>query len=913
MTAEVSLSSSGGAYAVVADRPLNRWWAQVQPFVRTVLLAPQPSTKESRVSWAWTQGARSVTVSRQELVAIRRALEESAAALMAAVPKEPKLRTVFDGYAEVLRALASRNNSELERYVCVTPFGPMLHSWGAPVAAIPRPAQSAELEISGTVVVMGKPDGGHQVVLVDSRGSTTARSRSDGNGHFRFANITAGRYRVRGVSDRVDFPVTGLVVDVEDASVEHLELKSSASMAVREELAEASVSSPEVAVSVGKAARPAVNSDSDQRRGGRRRWLAWIVLVGVIGLLPFLYWLTTGPGERPADPSVAGSINQAVDLPGDSSDRSPTADGGGGRLREVADGDVRGNNRLRSKGFQLTPSVSPIVGRGGSLPDQPGPASGDPAARSVTGSEGTAESLADALSQNSTTAHSNGQGFVSQRGGGPALLEGLGQDPAGAPSGSGGGVAGVMSDAPSGAAGSPNANASGSSANSGTGGSGKRGAGIASVSPSAPTPNPDPAPASGAFPTDAAESSSTPATPPPSRDPKSLTEKKPADRTPMKPRSSRAPDDSPRPLESPTHADESGLDPVGSSAAPSDPPRSGTESEREVTKTADQPPVRTTSGSLDKEEEASGGRTRTGSEGGSSASGPDPTKEIPDDPNPIEPSVIPSGEGFVSPGLASGQALSESPLRARNVSVRFAPWRSILVRDQIVDTTPQLMDAPDDTLEVRKKLLEQQRKLLPDGFASSVRWHGIGVSFGTNAGGQWRGENAGAVQAGRVGSGEAEIGWRDTELAQNREIHWVTSRGTEVTVRTTITGEILVAAREGVRVWLWVAVEPGSSLAQPEILDHRSEGAGVAGIASARAGQVIDPLKPRWPPRGQWRSLGSGSRSSADWRATEWRDGVGRRLEMPLIADAGAQSGTPVAWVDEDSGWALMTTVWLKP
>jgi len=118
MIAEVSLSASGGTNAVVGGRPLNLWWAEVQPFVRTVLLAPQPSTKVDRVSWSWTQGARSVTASRPEMVAIRRDLEESAAALVAAVPKEAKLRTVFDAYAELLRALASRSNTELERYVC---------------------------------------------------------------------------------------------------------------------------------------------------------------------------------------------------------------------------------------------------------------------------------------------------------------------------------------------------------------------------------------------------------------------------------------------------------------------------------------------------------------------------------------------------------------------------------------------------------------------------------------------------------------------------------------------------------------------------------------------------------------------------------------------------------------------------
>ena len=447
-------------------------------------------------------------------------------------------------------------------------------------------------------------------------------------------------------------------------------------------------------------------------------------------------------------------------------------------------------------------------------------------------------------------------------------------------------MADAKSDAPAAAVAAPNANGSGSSANSKPGGPGAMASGIASISPAAASTVADPSPASGSPPIDAVRSSNLSATPPPSRDQKALSEKKPSDRTPSRQRAPGSPDDVKPSREPSAKADEVEHDPERNSAPRLGSTRSGNEDETADTKATDPASDPATSEAIDKQKDTSTRSPRTVSGAGTGASHPD-----------------------------RGPTLRDHEPLARKFRIRIAPWKSILVRDQIVATTPQPIDSPDETDDRRRELLEQQKKLLPDDLAYAIRWQGIGVSFGADAAGEWRGENGVPVAGGGVGSGEAEIGWPEEELAQDREIHWMTARGREATVTTTRTGEILVAAREGVRVWLWVAVELGAPSAKSEHLLDGAKGGRVVSLpqGAAQAWQVEDLVKPRWARSVQWRSFGSDSKSTVGWRATQWKDGAGRRLEMPLIADAGAQSGARPALVDETTGWALITTVRVTP
>jgi len=918
MIAEVSLSASGGTYAAVADRPLSRWWSQVQPFVRTVLLAPQPPGKVvDRVSWSWTQGAKSITVSRQEMLAIRRALEESAAALIAAVPKEPKLRTVFDAYAGVLRALASRSNSELERYVCVTPFGPMLHSWGSSVAAIPRTAPSADLEISGTVVVMGKPEGGHQVILIDSRGSTIGRSRSDGDGHFRFASVASGRYRLRGVSDRVDFPVTGLLVDLEDTSVENLELKSSATRAIREEESEANSVAPELSVPAGEGDAPTAMPDRVKGLGKKRRGALWIVTGGGVGLVALLLWLIVGSDRNSVDGrEVSIAFNPAPDQLGNPSVRSTAAGEGRVPTREVESSATLKLNRLQSRGLSTKSSRDgprAMDGREGPPAEQAEAAPGGAGSQTVLGSAVREGSGSESPDRNSTAALSSGSGFVSKRGGGPARLDGVVLDATGAPSGPRGGGTDAMAAGSAAAMAAPNAAGNGSSAGSEAGGSNASGSGAASVRPATSATAAVASPASGSLPVDAASSASAPATPPPARDAKAPPENKrqdraaPPERSPSSPSNAQPPRD---PLAKP-EVPEAAPDRIAKL------PLDSTSAEKKAgslhSRSADPDADRATAETASEQNKVAGDAPRTGPEAGPDSVKPDQPETIRGSPTLVEPSVATSGEGSPGAVFDPERLPPDSPLLAQKVRVRMAPWKSILVQDQIVATTPQPIDSPDESEDRRRELFEQQRKLLPDDLAYSVRWQGIGLSFPSETTGEWLSENGAPVVGGRVGAGTADIGWRESELASNREIHWVSAHGREVTVTTTQTGEILVAARDGLRVWFWVAVEPGSRTAEA---DSDKDGADRNRVMSilqdaVGSGPVVDPVTFKWARRVQWRALGSDSRSSLGWRTSDWRDGRGRRLEMPLIADAGAQTGARLAWVDEDTGWALMTTVWL--
>jgi len=64
-------------------------------------------------------------------------------------------------------------------------------------------------------------------VVIESRtGVCLARARSDASGGFRLQKVGPGTHRVRVISDRVDFPVSGVVVTVERTSITNLELSS---------------------------------------------------------------------------------------------------------------------------------------------------------------------------------------------------------------------------------------------------------------------------------------------------------------------------------------------------------------------------------------------------------------------------------------------------------------------------------------------------------------------------------------------------------------------------------------------------------------------------------------------------------------------------------------------------------------
>lgn len=343
----------------VNGRPLYEFGAFVQLHVRALLLNAHWQADTARVAWSWREPRSATEIGKSELVRVRARLREALLTFEDLADRAEDAGAggnagVAEYMAEVLRQLAARDDPTLRAYACVTAQGVQLHSWGLPVPGRPSTAEEAELEIAGVVTVSQSPGPDIQVVLEDATHHTViARTRSDGRGGFRFSGLASGRYRLRGVSDRVDFPVTGVSVALDRTSVTGIELRSSASSrnrpAASDERGESkterspdvvpggSESPPSVAGSTSSMDRVAPTSRGASQKRRKRSLGLWlgtgVILVGIAG---WRVWPSS------ADPSDEASGVRAV------SESRPAGERAGplaGSLHPVPEGRPAGGDK----------------------------------------------------------------------------------------------------------------------------------------------------------------------------------------------------------------------------------------------------------------------------------------------------------------------------------------------------------------------------------------------------------------------------------------------------------------------------------------------------------------------------------------------------------------------------------------
>jgi hypothetical protein len=230
--AEIRWEGGARTVAWVGDRSVHHYWTLLSAYFRDVLLPPHRRAEENGVSWSWREDEDPAPVTASELRTLRKTLTEEqqmfaeslaggglgrrgAAAGLKGQMNVEQLGAVMAG---VVAGLVERSDDALRGYVCRTESGLRLHSWGADAPARPSYPDTSGLEISGRVLVGGKP-ARHDVVLESSDGETITEVPSDDSGEFRFSKLSPGEYRLRARTLRGTFPPHGLPVNLGRNSV----------------------------------------------------------------------------------------------------------------------------------------------------------------------------------------------------------------------------------------------------------------------------------------------------------------------------------------------------------------------------------------------------------------------------------------------------------------------------------------------------------------------------------------------------------------------------------------------------------------------------------------------------------------------------------------------------------------------
>ena len=348
VVAEIRSGGDQSSIARIGSRSIHQYWNLLAPHFRDVLLAPQRRPDNEGVSWAWKEPGDNKSPTVPEFVRLRRRLTDGYQSF-ANDPVNPLAAgdekgergspTVIDQVAAaaqiMVAQLTSKPDAEFARFVCRTTTGLMIHSWGAEVPAQPYYPDALECDVSGTVSIGGTVSAGHQVVIENARGVRVAEAQSDDSGAFRFQKITPGRYRVRVMSDRVDFPVQGVTVAVERSSITGLELRNTAISADLVNAPSPALAGSAAAASAGTASgktpAPALRT-----KPVRRRWTTAILALSVPlaiagGLGAWVWWRTptnAGGASNPVDGGRSGAVSPAAaaddreSRPSDSASRS---------------------------------------------------------------------------------------------------------------------------------------------------------------------------------------------------------------------------------------------------------------------------------------------------------------------------------------------------------------------------------------------------------------------------------------------------------------------------------------------------------------------------------------------------------------------------------------------------------------
>jgi len=239
MTAEIRFGIDRSTIAKIGNRSVYQYWQLLAREFQGILLAPQRRPDEGGVGWNWREPAGEKPLTASELAGVRERLananrsfaentdaSELGSENLGGLSAEDGAEQLLSKVNEVVSKLIGKTDAKLAAYVCRTETGVMIHSWGASVPAQVRYPDAHDCEVSGIVLVGEKGAADFEVVLESRTGVRLARTRSDASGAFRLQKIGPGTHRVRVVSNRVDFPVSGVPVTVEQTSITNLELRS---------------------------------------------------------------------------------------------------------------------------------------------------------------------------------------------------------------------------------------------------------------------------------------------------------------------------------------------------------------------------------------------------------------------------------------------------------------------------------------------------------------------------------------------------------------------------------------------------------------------------------------------------------------------------------------------------------------
>jgi hypothetical protein len=379
--AEIRVGADQTAIPQIGSRSIHHFWQLLARDFQDILLAPQRRPDDSGVAWTWREPARSKPATSAELAGLRDRLTAAGRSFaknlegselgpesLGGLSAKEGVDLLESKVSEMVVGLTGKTDVKLGAFVCRTDIGLRVHSWGTPVPAQPFYPDARDCEVSGTVLVGGKGASDFDVVIESRTGVCLARTRSDASGGFRLQKVGPGTHRVRVISDRVDFPVSGVLVTVERSSIANLEL-SSTSVTVATGVA-SPIRSPDSQTPISEPENTAATAG---RRTSWRRWALGVIIAAMAlavaggGWGMWNWW--QADGNRP------GVVNGESTFSGG----RQAGKGGGGRER-VAGSRLADLGRGLSSASAAGPNRLPASGRG-----HPGPPPSSSAPRDSKG------------------------------------------------------------------------------------------------------------------------------------------------------------------------------------------------------------------------------------------------------------------------------------------------------------------------------------------------------------------------------------------------------------------------------------------------------------------------------------------------------------------------------------------------
>src|SRR5258708_7253891 len=217
---------------MAGSRTVHQYWNLLSSHFREILLMPHRRSDGGGVSWTWHEEVENKPLAAAEFAKVRKRLtemhrvfaehledERESDPAPSGVKTQDVLSQIGVSMRSITNQLTAKSDADLARYVCRTETGIMIHSWGVSPPAVPIYPDVLEYEISGSVMVAGKPSGGHKIILENASGLCVAQMQVDGTGAFRFPKLGAGRFNVRAVCDHIAFPAEGVAAVIERSSV----------------------------------------------------------------------------------------------------------------------------------------------------------------------------------------------------------------------------------------------------------------------------------------------------------------------------------------------------------------------------------------------------------------------------------------------------------------------------------------------------------------------------------------------------------------------------------------------------------------------------------------------------------------------------------------------------------------------